>query len=160
MESEAHVSGGPSFSCPENNSGIFWRAVRTGKYFRPDAINGRPDAEFTELFLSFPTTHISSQSDIWVKSYDQNTRGCPHGLTERPDGQLQPPFQSCTESFHIRPRLDGDALSSGRLHFGCTSLPYKGFEGPDPKGWRSDGWTGARNFHIWSLIVRTMKADV
>jgi hypothetical protein len=43
---------------------------------------------------------ISSQYDIWVKSYDQNTGGRSDGLTERPDGQLQPPFQNSTGSFH------------------------------------------------------------
>jgi len=40
-----------------------------GKSFRldgglPYAINGRPDAQITELFLIFPMTPISSQSDI------------------------------------------------------------------------------------------------
>jgi hypothetical protein len=96
---------GQPFTCPESNSEIFYRAVRTGNYFRPtggrtDSTNGCPDSRFTARFLSFPMTLISSQSDIGVKSYDQNTRGCPDGLTERPDGQLQPPFQSSTESFH------------------------------------------------------------
>jgi hypothetical protein len=59
---------------------------------------------------------ISSQSDIWVKIYDQNTLGCPDGLTERPDGQLQPPLQDSTESFHNK-------AASGRLHFGSMKLP-------------------------------------
>jgi hypothetical protein len=135
-------------------------------------MQGRPDGQIFpswwkpsehsnyKIFLSFLMKPISSQSDIWVKSYDQNTRACPDGLIERLDGQLQSPFQSSTKSFHTRPRPDGDALSSRRLHFGCTSLPYKDFEHLDSKGWRPDGWTGARNFHIWSLIVRTMKTDV
>jgi hypothetical protein len=39
-------------------------AVRTGKCFGPDDISGRLDAKFIEPFLSFPTTPISSQSDI------------------------------------------------------------------------------------------------
>jgi hypothetical protein len=119
---------------------------------------GRPDRQFPEFFVSFPTTPISSQSDIWVKGYDQNTGGCPDGLTERPDGQLQPPFQNSTESFHNKaaswrccPSVRTVAL---RLHVITTIKRL------DPKGWRPDGWTGARNFHIWSLIVRTMKADV
>jgi len=34
-------------------------------------------------------------------------------LTQRPDGQLQPPFQNSTESFHNK-------AASGWLHFGCT----------------------------------------
>jgi hypothetical protein len=60
---------GSSFSCPESNSGIFCRAVRTGKSFHPegvcsDASSGRLDGQLTALFLSFPTTPISSQSDI------------------------------------------------------------------------------------------------
>lgn len=51
-------------------------------------------------------TVISSQSNICVKSYGQNTEGCPDGLTERLDSQLQPPFQNSTESFHnVTPRL-------------------------------------------------------
>jgi hypothetical protein len=96
-----------------------------GKSFHPDgvcldAINGCPDAQFTEIFLSFPTMPISSQSDIWVKRYVQNIGGCPDGLTESPNGQLQPPFQSSTESFHTRLRPDGVALASGWLHFGYT----------------------------------------
>jgi hypothetical protein len=60
---------GSSFSCPESNFGIFCRAIRMGKSFRPDG--GLPDAsrvlrdfQITEFFLSFPTTPISSQSDI------------------------------------------------------------------------------------------------
>jgi hypothetical protein len=85
-------------------------AVRTGKLFlvrkvileflqgRPDArcfrpYGGRPDAsivhlnsQFTSFFVSFPMTPTSSQSDILVKSYDQNTGGCSDDLTERPDG--------------------------------------------------------------------------
>jgi hypothetical protein len=32
--------------------------------YLPEAINGRPDTQITEIFLSFPTTPISSQSDI------------------------------------------------------------------------------------------------
>jgi hypothetical protein len=52
------------------------------------------------IFVSFPTTPISSQSNIWVKRYDQNTRGCPDSLTGLPDGKLQLPFQNSTESFH------------------------------------------------------------
>jgi hypothetical protein len=55
---------GSSFSCPKSNSGIFYRAVRTGKSFYLDASRVRPDAQITEFFLSFPTTPISSQSDI------------------------------------------------------------------------------------------------
>lgn len=55
---------------------------------------------FISFFVSFPTTPISSQSDIWVKRYDQNTEGCPNGLTEHPHSQLQPPFQNSTESSH------------------------------------------------------------
>jgi len=39
-------------------------------------------------------------------------------------------------------------------------FPYQGFERPDHEGCPSDGWIDARNFHIWSLSVRTMKNDV
>jgi len=39
-------------------------------------------------------TQITSQSDIWVESYDQNNGGRPEGLTERPDDQLQLPFEN------------------------------------------------------------------
>jgi hypothetical protein len=31
---------------------------------RPDASSGRPDGQLTVFFVSFPTTPISSQSDI------------------------------------------------------------------------------------------------
>jgi hypothetical protein len=60
---------GSSFSCPESNSGIFYRAVRTGKFFRPngdrpDASRVRLDTQITYFFLSFPTTPILCQSDI------------------------------------------------------------------------------------------------
>jgi hypothetical protein len=90
-------SDGSSFSCPESNFGIFWRSVRMGKSFRPDrclpdASRIRSDFQITAFFLSFPTTPISIQSDIWVKRYDQNTGRCPDCLTESPDGQLQPPL--------------------------------------------------------------------
>jgi hypothetical protein len=44
-------------------------------------------------------TLISSQSDIWADSYDQNTGGRPNSLTECLDSQLQPPFQNNAESF-------------------------------------------------------------
>jgi hypothetical protein len=87
-------------------------AVWTGNFFLvrkaileflqglPDANTCRPDNQFTLFFVSFPLTPISSQSNIWVKRYDQNTGGRPDGLIERPDGQLQPLFQNSTESFH------------------------------------------------------------
>jgi hypothetical protein len=56
---------------------------------------------------------ISSQYDIWVNIYDQNTEGRLDGMTKRLDGQLQPPFQSGTESFHNKAAL-------GRY---CPSVP-------------------------------------
>jgi hypothetical protein len=60
---------GPSFSCPESNSGIFCRSVRTGKSFRLDGFPldsyiGRPDSQLTAFFVSFSTTPILSQFDI------------------------------------------------------------------------------------------------
>jgi hypothetical protein len=63
-------------------------------------------------------TQISSQSDIWAESYDQNTRGCSDGLTERLDGQLQPPFQNSTESFHNK-------AASGRSTMSLFSASVK-----------------------------------
>jgi hypothetical protein len=67
---------------------------------RPDVSLGRLDGQVVVFFVSFPMTSISSQSDIWTESYDQNTGGRPNGLTERPDCQLQPPFQNRAKSFH------------------------------------------------------------
>jgi hypothetical protein len=68
----------------------------------PDVYLGLPYNQVLYLFVNFPMTPISSQSDIWAESYDQNTRERPDGLTERPDDQLQPPFQNSAESFHIK----------------------------------------------------------
>jgi len=120
-------------------------AVRTGKSFRPDASSG--------------------QSNIWVKRYDQNTGGSPDGLTERPDGKLQPPFKSSTESFHnkaasgrcfpsvrtvalrlheitiIRLGASGPwRLTSWRLNW-CTQFPYMKLDRSDHEDCRPDGLT-------------------
>jgi hypothetical protein len=63
-------------------------------------------------------------------------------------------FQNFTEILSwFELRSDGVALSPGQLHFSCTQFPYQGFERPN-------GWSYARNFHISSSRVRTMKADV
>jgi hypothetical protein len=59
-----------------------------------------------------------------------------------------------------RPRPDGVALASRQLHFDGSNYHNKALERLDPEGWCLDGWTGARNFHIWSFIIRTMKTDV
>jgi len=103
----------------------------------PDASIGRPNTPFSTFFVSFPTTSISSQSDIWVKCYDQNNRGCPDGLTEHPDGQLQPPFENSTESFHNK---------------AAPGLCYPSFR------------TVALWLHVITIIrlwsVRTLKGDV
>jgi hypothetical protein len=82
-------------------------------------------------------TLISSQSNIWPKSYDQNTRGCLDGLAERPDGQLQLPFQNSTESFHNKAAFGWCCPSVQAV---CTSA--------------------ARNNHNKALSVRTLEADV
>jgi hypothetical protein len=175
---------GSSFSCPKSNYGIFWRAVRTGKSFHPegglpDASRVRPDSQITSFFLSFPMNPISSQSDIWVKSYDQNTQGCPDGLTERPDGQLQPPLQDSAESFHNKAvsgrccpsvrtvalrlheitiiRLGASRpwrLTSERLNW-CTQFPYMKLDRLDHEGWRPDGWTWYARSCLIEDIVRT-----
>jgi len=60
----------------------------------------------------------------------------------------------------IGPRPNSVALPSGRLHFSCTQFPCQGYERSDHEVWCPDGWTDARNFHIWGLSVRTMKSDV
>jgi hypothetical protein len=155
-----------------------------GKYFRqdggrPDASRGLPGIQITTFFLSFPMKLISSQSDIWVKRYDQNTRGCPDGLTKRPDGQLQPPLQDSAESFHNKAmsgryfpsvrtvalrlheitiiRLGGSGpwrLTSGRLNW-CTQLPYMKLDRPDHEGWRPDDWTWYACSCLIEDIVRT-----
>jgi hypothetical protein len=83
----------------------FFQGHPDARCFHPDrgcsdASTGRLDTQFTSFFVIFPTKPISSQSDILVKRYDQNTGGRPDGLTKRPDGQLQLPFQNSTESFH------------------------------------------------------------
>jgi hypothetical protein len=153
-----------------------------GKSFLLDASSGHMDSQLASFFLSFPMTPISSQSDIWVKRYDQNTGRCPDGLTERLDGQLQPPFQISIESFHNKavsgrccPSVRTVALrlheitiirlgASGRLNR-CTQFPYMKLDSPDHEGWHPDGWTWyARSCLIedivWtgSHIVRTVVA--
>jgi len=124
------------------------------------------------FFLSFPTTPILSQSDIWVKRYDQNTGRCPDGLTERPDDQLQPPLQDSAESFHnkaasgrccpsvrtvalriheitiIRLGASGPWRLTSELLNRCTQFPYIKLD-------RSDGWTWYARSCLIEDIVRT-----
>jgi hypothetical protein len=58
-------------------------------------------------------------------------------LTERPDGQLQPPLQDCTESFYNK------AVSGRLLH------------------WLPDGYTSAaQNYHNKAWSIGTLKANV
>jgi hypothetical protein len=78
------------------------KCVRTVLGTHPDVSLGRSDSQVVYLFIIFPMMLISSQSYIWSESYDRNTRGRSDGLTERPDDQLQPPFQNSAESFHIK----------------------------------------------------------
>jgi hypothetical protein len=68
---------------------------------------------------------ISFESDIWVESYDQNTRGSLDGLTERPDIQLHCLSKIALKASITRPRPDGVGLVSGRLHFYCTTCLTK-----------------------------------
>jgi len=118
-------------------------------------------------------TLISSQSDIWVKSYDKNTGGCPDGLTERPDSKLQLSFQNSTESFHNKaesgqccPSVRTVAL---RLHVitiirlwasepwrlmsrqlnWCTEFPYMMLDRLDHEDWRSESWTLYARLALW-----------
>jgi hypothetical protein len=165
------------FLCLKSNFGKFCRAVRM------QDVSVRKGTfcmvlmavwhQFKAFFGSFPTTLISSQSDIWVKRYDQNTEGCPDGLTERPDDQLQLPFQSSTESFHnkaasgrccpsvrtvalrlhvitiIRLWPSGPwRLMSGRLNW-CTQFPYMMLDHSDHEDWPPDGWTLYVRLALW-----------
>jgi hypothetical protein len=57
-------------------------------------------------------------------------------------------------------RSDGVVLSSGRSHFSCTQFPYQGLARPDHHICHPDGESDARNFHIWSSHVWTMKTVV
>jgi hypothetical protein len=118
-------------------------------------------------------TPILSQSDIWLKCYDQNTRGCPDDLIERPDGQLHPPFQNITKLFHnmaasrrccpsvrtvalrlhvitiIRLWASGPRrLMSGRLNW-CTQFPYMMLDRPDDEDWHPNGWTLYTQLGLW-----------
>jgi len=86
-----------------------------------------------------------------------------------PDGRHkmsgQKTMRSASQNFTeilscFEPRPDSVALSTVRSHFSCMQFPYQGFTGPDQGNGRSDGWSDARNFHISSSRVRTMKADV
>jgi hypothetical protein len=126
---------------------------------------GRLNHQIASFFVSFPMMPISSQSNIWPKSYDQNTRGCPDRLTERSNGQLQPPFQNGDENFHNKaasrwccPSVRTVALQlhviniirlwasepwrpmSWRLNW-CTQFPYMMLDRPDHEDWCPDGWT-------------------
>jgi hypothetical protein len=67
-------------------------------------------------------TPISSKSDIWAESYDQNTGGRPDSFTEHPDGQLQPPFQNSTILPIISPRPDSLAKLSDNLLYLLSAL--------------------------------------
>jgi len=63
-------------------------------------------------------------------------------------------FQNFTEILScFEPRPNSVALSSGLSHFRRMQFPYWGFA-------HSDGWSDARNFHISSSLVRTMKNGV
>jgi hypothetical protein len=129
--------------------------------------------EFTSFFVSFPATLISSQSDIWVKGYDQNTGGCPDGLTDSPDGKLQLPFQNSAESFHNKaasgrccPSVRTVALwlhvitiirlwvsrpwrlMSERLNW-CTQFPYMMLDRSDHEDCCPDGWTLYAQLTLW-----------
>jgi hypothetical protein len=54
---------GPSFSCLKSNSGIFCRAVRMSKYFRPDAYSGHPDSQLQPPFQnSTESSHNKAMS--------------------------------------------------------------------------------------------------
>jgi hypothetical protein len=124
------------------------------------------DGQVVSFFVSFPMTPISSKSDIWAESYDQNTGGCP-------DGKLQLPFQNSTESFHnkaasgrccpsvrtvahrlhvitiIRFWASGPwRLMSRRLNW-CTQFPYMMLDRPDYEDWRPDGWTLYARLTLW-----------
>jgi len=116
-----------------------------------DVSLGRPDNLVVYLFISFPITPISSQFDIWAESYDRNTIGRPDGLTERPDDQLQPPFQNSAESFHIK-------AASGRLHFCCTTcLTKDSVRMGTPH--RSDGLQLSSHICVWDrnpIAYRTL----
>jgi hypothetical protein len=150
-----------------------WQGHLDAWCFRPDDYNGRPDHQFISFFVSFPMTLISSQSDIWLKSYVQNTEGCTDGLTERLDGKLQLPFQYSTESFFNKaasgrccPSIWTVALQlhvitiirlwasepwrlmSGRLNW-CTQFPYMMLHCPNHEDWRADGWTLYARLALW-----------
>jgi hypothetical protein len=125
------------------------------------------------FFVSFPTTPISSKFDIWVKRYDQNTGGCPDGLTERPDSKLQLPFQNSAESFHnkaaserccpsvrtvvlrlhvitkIRLWAFGPWRLMSRLLNWCTQFPYMMLDRLNHEDWRPDGWTLYAQLALW-----------
>jgi hypothetical protein len=60
----------------------------------------------------------------------------------------------------IEPCPDSVALASGRSHFSCTQFPYQSLARPDHSICRSDSWSDACNFHIWSSTTRTMKTVV
>jgi hypothetical protein len=119
---------GQLFQCLKSNSekfSNFGRAVRTLDVSIQtvaclDYSIGRSDHQIVSFFVSFLITPNSSQSDIWLKCYDQNTRGCPDGFTEHPEGQLQPLSKITLKASITRLRSDGVALASRRLHFDCT----------------------------------------
>jgi len=70
-------------------------------------------------------------------------------------------FQNFAEILSwFEPHPDGVTMLSGRSHFSCTQFRYQGFARPDQGNGRPNGWLDARNFHISSSRVRTMKAVV
>jgi hypothetical protein len=69
-------------------------------------------------------------------------------------------FQNSVESFHNKPAFGRCCPSVRRVALWLHVITIIRSERPNPEGWCPDGWTGARNFHIWSLIVRTMKTAV
>jgi len=88
-------------------------------------------------------TPISSRSNTWAESYDQNTGGRPDNITERPNGQLQPPFQNSAESFHHKD-VSGLCFPSVRtvslmLHI----ITLIRLERPVHGVWRPNGWTSS-----------------
>jgi hypothetical protein len=60
----------------------------------------------------------------------------------------------------FEPHPNGVALSSRESNLSCTQFSYQGLVHLDHNICRLDGESNARNFHIWSSRVRTMKTIV
>jgi len=125
--------------------------------------NSLSTTEFNTEFLQFSSLGTSIyrqqvQMSVWLE-IPRCHSDSRHKASERTT--VRSAFQNFTEILSLfEPRPDGVALSSERSPLSYTQFPYQGFACSNHRNGRPDGWSDARNFHISSTRVRTMKTGV